>query len=590
MKSIQKIFASKYWWILLLLVLVAINYLASVIHTRFDLTREKRYTLSKATIGLLRSLDEDVQVDVFLKGDFPSGFRKLANSTEEFIRLLKDRNSARVHYRFISPLDNMPGTNKAYGDSLVGMGAVPINLTVRKKESESSNIIFPVAVVKYKGKELLLNLLGGTNRNLSQDEINTAEAMLEYQFVNALDKLTQARKPGIAYAVGNGEPADGTTYMMRTALSKDYNFGVLDLTRQPAIPANVDVLLIVKPSLTFSESEKLKIDQFVMNGGKLLCFMDNLYAEMDSFALKPETIAYDRNLNLTDLFFKYGARINTDLVMDLRCDMNYLMVGGTPDQPQNEFLPWNYFPFFSSPEEKAAIKTQGYISSRFANSVDTINVPNVLKRPLLLTSPNSRKIGTPALISLNENKTVPQDDKFMSGAIPAGMLLEGTFTSLYNNRVSKTQLDSIAASGGTYKNISVKNKMIIVADGDIVLNDFIPELTENGEMNTQVPPRPLEMGWNKYTYLEYLLGREAGKYFIPATNREFFLNCVEYLVNNEAISQTRNKDIVLRLLDSKKVESQKTTWQFINIALPVLLVIFAGWTYQQIRKRKYAGA
>ncbi len=585
--TINKIFASKFWWLLLLVVLFAVNYLAAVVHVRFDLTKEKRYTLSKGTKDLLKNLDDEIQIDVFLKGEFPSGFRKLANSTEEFLRLLKDRNSSIISYRFVSPLDELPdGT--LWGDSLVKMGAANINLTVQNKTGQSSNIIFPVALIRYKGKQSLVNLFPGASRKISQDELNIAEALMEYQFIKTLDKITQVKKRGIAYAVGNGEPVDGRTYKLRTTLQEEYDFRVLDLNTQARIPDSVSILLIVKPSEQFKEDHKLKIDQFVMNGGKLLCFIDNLYAEMDSFALKPETIAYDRNLNLTDIFFRYGARINTDLVMDLRCDVNYLTVGGTPDEPQNEFLPWNYFPLVTSPEIKALIKTPGYVGLQFANSIDTINVAGVSKTPILVTSPNSRTMGTPALISLNENKTLPEDEKFKRKAIPVAMLLEGKFTSLYNNRMPKSQLDSFSAMGVSYKGSSEQNKMIIVADGDMVLNEFAPEFTPGGEMDPNVPPKPIEMGWNKYTFVEYLLQREAGKYFIPVANKDFLLNCVEYLVNKPGISETRNKDIVLRLLDSKKVKEQKTTWQFINIALPILLVILFGWAYQQVRKRKYA--
>jgi gliding-associated putative ABC transporter substrate-binding component GldG len=264
------------------------------------------------------------------------------------------------------------------------------------------------------------------------------------------------------------------------------------------------------------------------------------------------------------------------------------MVGGTIEEPQNEFLPWNYFPLLASPEGKSVIKTPGYIRARFANSIDTINVANVIKTPILVTSSNSRLISTPALISLNENKILPEDEKFKKNAIPVAMLLEGKFTSVYNNRMSQQQLDTLAAAGLTYKNSSEQNKMIIAADGDLVLNEFVPEVNQDGEVNQNVPPKPLEMGWNELTYLEYLLQREAGKYFIPVANRDFLLNCVEYLVNNPAISETRNKDIVLRLLDSKKVKNQKTTWQFINIVLPVVVVLLFGLIYQQVRKRKYA--
>jgi gliding-associated putative ABC transporter substrate-binding component GldG len=307
------------------------------------------------------------------------------------------------------------------------------------------------------------------------------------------------------------------------------------------------------------------MDQFVMQGGKLLCFIDNLYAERDSLKFKPETIAYDRNLNLTDLFFKYGLRINTDLVMDLQCDAIPIVVGGTNDNPQIEFLPWNYYPILSSGSKIA--RSPGYVVAQFANSIDTIRVAGVRKEPLLVTSPNSRIISTPALISLNENRDAPEDEKFKRNAVPVAMLLEGRFSSLYRNRISKAQFDSLDAGGSGFKDVSVDNKMIVVADGDIVLNDYI---LSGGPGSS---PEPIQMGWNKYSYTEYLKQSALGKWFVPASNREFLLNCIEYLVSNPAISETRNKDIVLRLLDSKKVKAQKSTWQFFNIALPVLLVI-----------------
>lgn len=582
MRIINKLFTSKAWWIWLLLVLFLINYAASVFHARLDLTKEKRYTLSKATKDLLKNLEDDVQIDVFLKGQFPAGFKKLANSTNEFLQLMKDRNGSKLHYRFISPLEEIPGTKNVYGDSLVKLGSIPINLTVQKKEGESSNIIFPVAVIKYKGKQSLVNIYTGASSRISQEEINHAESLLEYQFVKALDKLTTVKKPGIAYSIGNGEPTDGRTFMFRQALADDYDFRTINLNIQPKVPDGVDVLMIVKPAIQFTDDEKLKIDQFVMRGGKLLCFIDNLIAEQDSLSFKPETIAYDRNLNLTDLFFKYGLRINTDLVMDLQCDVIPFVVGGTSDNPQIELLGWNYYPMLN-PTGSNLTKGLGYISSRFANSIDTISVMGVRKEPLLVTSPNSRLISTPALISLNENKNTPKDEKFRRNAIPVAMLLEGNFTSLFRNRLSRSQLDTLSATGVAFRETSTESKIIVVADGDILFNEFLPS------GNGNEAPVPVQMGWNKYTYSEYLNQTENGKYFRPVANREFLLNCIEYQVSNNAIIETRNKDIVLRLLDGQKVKEQKTTWQFINIALPVLLVILFGWLYQGLRKRKYAG-
>lgn len=581
MKGFNKIITSRFGWLVLLVLLFVINFLASAFHSRIDLTKEKRYTLSNATIDLLRNLDDDVQIDVFLKGEFPSGFRKLANSTEEFLGLLKDRNGSRIHYKFISPLETMPEGGK-YADSLTAYGAVPINLTVQKEAGQTNNIIFPVAIVTYKGRQSLVSLYPGASGRISQEEINSAEALMEYQFAKTLDKLTKTSRPSIAYAVGNGEPVNERTYDMAQTLQQEYDFRMFNLLTGPVVP-NVDILLIVKPTAQFTEEEKLKIDQYVMHGGKLLCFIDNLIAEQDSLAFKPETIAFDRNLNLTDLFFRYGARINPDLVMDLQCDVIPLVVGGTAANPQFEFLHWNYFPLLEPRNSQMLNKNLGYVAGRFVNSVDTIQVAGIQKSILLASSQNSKLTKTPALISLNENKNAPQDENFKQHDITVAVLLEGRFTSFYNNRVSKVQRDSLTAHGLDFLGQSVAgNKMIIVGDGDMVLNDLLPPAEPNGA------PLPLPMGWNKYTYREYEQQTDYGKLFMPVANRDFLLNCVEYLVNNASIVETRNKDVVLRLLDTKKITEQKATWQFLNIGLPVLLVILAGFLFQQIRRRKYS--
>lgn len=575
MNVIKKIMASKYWWLLLLVLIVAINYLASVMHARFDLTKEGRYTLSPATRELIRKLDDKVEIDVFLKGEFPSGFRKLANSTGEFLGLLKDLNSSKVRYRFISPQDDMPGSRVQYGDSLVSLGAIPINLTVQKKSGESSNIIFPVALMRYRDRQELVNIYPGASGTISQDEINSAEALMEYQFVKTLEGLVNTDRPQVAFAVGNGEPTDGRTYGIQEVLSKNYKVGMFDLktlpviSTNPADPRHIDVLLMVKPTLEFSEDEKLKLDQYVMRGGKLLLFIDNLIAEQDSLRFTKETIAYDRNLNLADQLFRYGLRINTDLVMDLECDFMPFVVGGTSENPQFEFLKWNYYPLFSAGGNHPITRNTGLVAGRFVNSIDTINTPGIKKTVLLSTSPNSRIISTPALISLNENKNVPEDSKFNRRDIPVALLLEGKFTSLFKNRMSKAQADSLSANGFPFLDRSTAdNKMIVVADGDMVLNDMSPK------------QGPLPMGMNFYTV--------GTQYEYRFANREFLQNCLEYLVNKPGIIETRNKDIVLRLLDSKKITAQKSLWQFINIGLPVLLVILLGWIYQQVRRRKFA--
>jgi ABC-2 type transport system permease protein len=569
-KGINKIFASKFWWLLLLMVLFAVNYLASAFHARFDLTKEKRYTLSKATKNLLKNLDDDVQIEVFLKGQFPAGFKKLATSTDEFLGLMKDRNSSKINYRFISPQDEIPeATGKRYEDTLVGLGANPINLTVKVKAGEESKRVYPVALVKYKGRQALVNLYGGGKRAIGAEELNSAEALMEYQFAKTLDGLINPSKPLVAYSTGNGEPTDYHTFDLQQTLQKDYKLFTLDINQQKFIPDTIKVLLVVKPTVQFTEDEKLKIDQYIMRGGKVLWFIDNLIAEQDSLRYTPETIAFDRNLNLTDMLFKYGVRINTDLVMDLQCDFIPLAVNGNSETPQFEFVHWNYYPLFESNGSHTINKNTGLIAARFANSIDTIATPGVKKTVLLASSSNSRVISTPALISLNENKNAPEDVKFKKNAIPVAYLLEGKFTSLFRNRASKSQIDSIAASGSSFMDANKQdNKMIVVGDGDILLNDLSPK------------EGPLPMGLNFYTV--------GSQYEYQFANRDFLLNCMEYLVNKPGIIETRNKDIVLRLLNTQKAEEQKTTWQFINIGLPILLVLLFGWVYQQVRKRKYA--
>ena len=572
---------------LALLLFFLLNILASLSDGRLDLTEEKRYTLEEATRQQLQALNEPIEVTVFLKGEFPSGFKKLATSTDQFLSLLQKQNPSRFHYRFVSPLEEV-SEGKLWGDSLLSMGALNINLTVQKEAGQSSNILFPVALVEYRGQQSLVTLLPGASRAISQTELNRAEALLEFQFTSVIDKLVHPRKPGIAYEIGHGEPTDQRTYQLRVALQKDYELRTLDLTRQPAVPTGVDLLLLVKPTLRFSENEKLKIDQFVMRGGKLLCFIDNLVAEMDSFGRKPSIVAFDRDLNLGDLFFRYGARINPDLVMDLRCEVSYIQVGGTTQQPQNEFLPWNYYPLVGAPAADKKLKTAGYVGLRFANSIDTVEAPGVTKTPLLASSERARIISTPALISLNENSTVPENKLFNRGEISVAMLLEGQLNSLYRNRIFGAKADSMTRAGQPFIPQATQGGVLLVADGDLVLNDYIPAVDEKGAYDPQAPLVPTEMGWNPYTHFEYLTGGEAGRYFMPVANKEFLLNSVEYLISNPAISGLRAKEITLRLLDGEKVNQYRLWVHLLFILFPLLLLVGGGVLFQSIRKRKFA--
>ena len=564
----QKILTHKFGLFFILLAFAMLNFLASVFHSKLDLTKEKRFTISKATKTALKGLNEKVEITVFLEGSLPSGFQKLANTTNDFLELLKE-NSSKITYKFVAPYADMEDADKKYQDTLVAMGATPINLTVQIKQGQEQRLIFPYAWAKYEDRTELINLYNGQSRLITQDEINGAEAMMEYKFLKVIDGFTSTQKPLVAYSFGNGEPTNYKTYDVLQALQKDYNLFTFDINKRAFIPDTFNVLMIVKPSLEFNEAEKLKIDQYLLRGGKVLCFIDNLNAEQDSLSLKPELVAYDRNLNLTDLLFKYGVRINTDLVMDLQCDFMPFAVGGTSDKPQFEFLHWNYYPLFESKNNHPINKNLGLVASRFVNSIDTVKANNVQKTILLSSSANSRKLGTPVIISLNENRNAPEDILFKQKDIPIAVLLEGNFTSLYKNRIAQNQLDSLQAAGMQFVAEGNGNgKMIVAADGDIVLNDASQK------------QGPLPMGMNLFTL--------GSQYEYQFANREFLLNCLEYLTNKQGIIEARNKEVVLRLLNTKQVEEQQLTWQVINIGLPIFVIVIMGFGYQQIRRKKYA--
>lgn len=567
-------------WTGLLLALLAINLLASFVHYRLDLTEEKRYSVTKTTRQLLADLDEQLTITVFLKGDYPSEFKKLSNTTNEFLTVLKETNPSKIQYRFLDPQEEIIG-NKTWADSLQSLKISPINLTVQVKSGQENKIAFPYAMVHYKGETSFVNLFQNSKRSISAAELNNAEAMMEYQFAKAIDKLIHPQKPFIAYAVGNGEPTGPEIFSMQQAIDPEsvqnitgenaksnYRLFLFNLKTQQAIPDTMKALVIVKPSQAFTEEEKLKIDQYLMRGGKVLWFIDNLYAEQDSLRMKSQLVAYERNLGLEDQFFRYGVRVNPDLVMDLQCDFLPFAVGGNSSNPQYEFLRWNYFPLFESRNNHLINKNIGLVAGRFVNSLDTVEAAGIKKTFLLQSSANSRTITTPALISPNENRNAPEDALFKQKNIPTAVLLEGGFASFYKNRLSRAQSDSLAPLGGFKESGSLASKMIVVSDGDIVLNDV------------SAKQGPLPLGLNLFTV--------GSQYEYQFANRDFLLNCLEYLTSKTNIIETRNKEIVLRLLDTRKVEEQKTKWQFINIGLPALLVVLFGFIYQQLRKRKYA--
>ena len=554
----------KWGWIVVIALIIAINLFASFVHQRIDLTNEKRFTISSPVKKILHSLNDVVDVQIFLRGDLPSGFKKLSASAQDLLQEFKEYSNGKVRYKVISADDKMPGSERTYADTLSSLGIVPINLKVQLKSGEQSQYVYPAALVYYKNKIMPVNLYSGPNV-IGNKELNSAEALLEFNFGDALHKILENQKPIVAYATSNGEPTGANTYdLSENVLKKNYSLFTMNLETEPVIPDTFKLLMIVKPTSGFTDAEKLKIDQYVMHGGKLLCFIDRLEAEADSLQIKNQVIAYDRNLHLEDLFFKYGVRINPDLLMDLQCDYLPFIVNG---QTQETLLPWNYFPLLESQQNSVINKNVGLVAGRFVNSMDTVSASGITKTVLLNSSNNARTIETPALISGEENKTTPVDEAYNKKDIMVGVLLEGKFNSLYKNRVGQSVMDSLEGYGTPFLTQSInENKIIIVADGDIVLNGAF-----KGEL--------LPMGVNSYT-----VGTQREYQF---ANKQFVENCIEYLINDAGLTEAKSKDYTLRLLDSKKTSDEKTWWQLINLVVPVVLIILAAITYQWWRRKKY---
>ena len=564
---LAKVLNNKFWLPVSVFFLIIVNWTAFQFHVRVDLTNEKRFTLSNATKKLLKKIEEPITVDVFLKGNYPSGFRQLSASTNDILKEFKEVAGNKLRYNFISPDELMPGTEIKFADTLSGMGLYPINLTSQLKEGQQQQFVYPFALIHYQEKTFPVELYKGKTPLINFTELNSAQALLEYRLAEAVAKITEKEKPIIGYAVGNGEPELGrfNTYdLIENVLKPNYNLFTFDLKAPRFLPAEMKVLLIVKPTLSFTDEEKLKLDQYVMNGGKLLVFADRLNAEMDSLQIKNQVTAFDRDLKWNDLFFNFGVRINADLLMDLQCDYLPFDVNGNG---QFELLPWNYFPVMESKSNHPINKGLGFVAGRFVNSLDTVEVEGIKKTIILSSSTNARTLGAPAVISGAENVNAPEDAKYKKSNIPVAVLLEGKFTSMFANRLSQAMNDSLQQNGTDYlpKNIA-DNKMIVVGDGDIILNSV-------------VKGNPIPMGMNVYTY-----NTQAQ---VPFANKDFLQNCLDYLINENGLSEAKAKDYVVRLLDNKKTAEQKTFWQVINIAVPVIAVLLFAIIFQWLRKRKY---
>jgi len=533
-------------------VLILLNIMNQGYYTRIDLTKDNRYTIAKVTEGLINKIDKQLKIKVYLEGDFPSEFKRLQIETRQFLEELSAKNS-QIKIQFIRP-DNQR-------EKLINAGMIPSQLTVKENGKLSNAIIFPWAEILYKNKTSKVSLLPNGTSQSQEDQLEKAIENLEFSFSNAFYKLQKEKEKKIAILSGNGELSDIQLYSFLSEVKKKYRLAKFTLDSVTTNPKKTlldlqqfDLAIIAKPTQAFTENEKLVLDQYIINGGKTLWMIENVQADTDSLYTNGSMLAYPRDLNLTDFFFAYGLRVNATLLQDLYAAKIPLATGNLGNKPQFQNLSWFYHPLVLGNPNHAISKNILPVRLRFANQIDTLQ-NNLKKTPLLMSSMLTKKVGTPAIIELNSIAKEPKEEEYSTGFQITGLLTEGVFNSMYTNRVKPFNIDN-------FRKKSLYNKMVVISDGDIGRNQL-----QKG--------KPFDLARDKWTDEQF-------------GNKEFLLNAVDYLLDDNGLIELRNKNIQINLLDKKRAYQEKTYWQFINIALPLLILTTFGFIFHYLRKRKYS--
>ena len=559
-----------------LIVIVAVNVIGSFVYTRFDLTSEKRYTLSDTSKEILRNLDDYVYFRIYLEGEFPAGFKKLRKETKEMLDEFR-AYSKYIDYDFINPSESNDAAERSETYKLLYQsGLNPTELSIQTKEGAQQIVIWPCALVSYQEKELPLDLLDTQLGKSSQEALNNSARNLEYKFISAIKDLSQRKKPNIAFIEGHGELNENEVYDITRSLQKKYSVKRITIDEQITalngrtetadssikIGSNYEAIIIAKPTKPFSEKDKFIIDQYIMRGGKVLWLIDPVFATMDSLQAAESTMGNSLNINLDDMFFKYGLKLNKDLLLDYNSAAIALRTGQMGGQTQIEYFRWYYFPLLNAASDNNIVKNINPVKADFVSSIEpVISDSDVQKIPLLKTSDYTKVSAAPVFISLSMLRQAPDQRMFSQKGHNVAYLLKGTFESLYANRMTAGIMESEEIG---FKTSSEPTSMIVIADGDIIRNQFhIPK------------GYPLPLGFDQYTQITY-------------GNKDFIENAVSYLVDGEGLIGIRSRELKIRLLDVNKVNANPIMWQMINVILPSALMILLGFILAVIRKRKYS--
>jgi gliding-associated putative ABC transporter substrate-binding component GldG len=535
----------------LMISLFVLNIINQSFYKRFDLTADKRYTLSKTTKNIVSKIDDFLFVTVYLEGDFPSEFKRLQAETRQYLEELAAKNS-KIKINFENP-DNQR-------KDLIKRGMMPSQLTVEEEGKLSEAIIFPWAEIYYGKKSTIVSLLP-TSIVASQDEqLQKAIENLEYSFSSAINSITQNKQKSVAVITGNGELQDIYQYSFLSEVAKKYRLAKftldsVDTNSQQTLQdlMSLDLAIIAKPTQKFTEKEKFTLDQFIANGGKTLWMLDYVQADQDSLFNDGKMLAYPRDLNLTDLLFSYGIRINTTLIKDLYSAQIPLATGKIGNQTQFQNLEWFYHPLVGGNPNHPITKNVSPVRLQFANQIDTLK-NNIKKTPLLVSSLLTQKVGTPNFIELQSIAEEVMESNYKSGNQLFAVLLEGDFKSAYKNRVKPFETSLFKAN-------ATNNKMVVISDGDIGKNQILKE-------------QPFDLNRDKWTNQQF-------------GNKDFLLNTVDYLLDDSGLIDLRNKTLQIKMLDKQKAFKERTFWQFLNVVLPLILLFGFGFIFNYLRKRKY---
>lgn len=539
-----------------------LNVLSNGFFHRFDLTKDKRYTLSNTSLSIIKQVKNPLSVKVYMQGDLPAEFKRLQQETRQLLEEFQGYNS-NIVFEFVDPLENEDESMDNIKE-LYRKGLTPINITVDDKGKQSQAMVFPWAIAVYNNKEVNIPLLKNRMGASTTQKVIGSVQHLEYSIADALNKITKEKQKKVAVIKGNGEPHEAYIAKFLLQVRESYHIGPFTLDSVAKNPIGslealekYDLAIIAKPTETFTDGEKQVLDQYIINGGKTLWLVDQVAVEMDSlYNSSGATLAYPRNLNLNDMFFKYGFRINPDLVKDEQGSPIKLASGEQGSATQFQEFNWKFAPQVYPTSLHPIVKNLGGIKFDFANGIDTLK--NGIKKTILLQSSQySKKIGTPVEINLNSvtEETTPAD-YVNKGNIPLSVLLEGSFHSMFENRVLPFDQKTFEAKGK-------ENKMIVISDGDLIRNQL--------DKNFQ----PVELGYDQ---------RSGNLY----DNKDFLINCVNYLLDDNGLINIRSKDLDLPLLDKEKVYENYTRTQFLTIGLPILILVLFGLVFTFLRKRKYS--